>query len=73
MGKRAKPVHSLLGPRLGPVMNIVVPKIENMSGDEIDTLLTSGSFEIEIGNGDKVTIEPSDVKVEELMNWNSCD
>lgn len=68
--KRVKPDFKKLGPRYGKIMKQLVPLLQEISQEEIDTLEKDGKLIFNI-NGQEVEIQRNDVEIisEDIPGW----
>jgi isoleucyl-tRNA synthetase len=61
--RRARPDFKVLGRKLGPLMKPVNEAVRNLSDDEIESLLASGSISLQIGD-EKVVLAAGEIEIE---------
>jgi isoleucyl-tRNA synthetase len=68
--RKVKPDFKKLGPRYGKIMKQLAVAIQGMSGEDIQTFETTGSFSFHI-DGQEAVIRPEDVEIisEDIPGW----
>ena len=67
--KKIKPDFKKLGPRFGKDMKAIAAAITNLSGEEINEIEMTGSFELNISGNPVITREDVEIITEDVPGW----
>ena len=67
--KKIKPDFKKLGPRFGKDMKAIAAAITNLSGEEINVIEKTGSFELNIPGNPVITREDVEIITEDVPGW----